>query len=377
MKATETRRLFALLKDVMFVGGCVRNILLDQDVEDIDLATPLEPENVMRILSAEEGISVIPTGLQHGTVTVVMGDRKFEITTLRHDKITDGRRAIVAYTDDWVEDARRRDFTMNTLLMDIEGNIYDPLGNALDDLSARRVVFVGDPAKRIEEDHLRILRFFRFSALYAGEFDVEGLNACKEAAQSIKKLSRERITQEYFKIIASDKPYAVLKVMFQHDVLKEFDFPDYDAELFEYVCNFQSRYSLVSVPARGFVASGMSFENVKAMEQFILFPKVFIKDMKAINGSLGLDDLSCDSVVKESIYRFGRGCTAQALMIELAQDRVMNRYAFAALEIIQGWDIPTFPITGADLMAQGFEQGPDLGLELQRREETWIKGGFV
>lgn len=372
----ETQRLLALLPEALFVGGCVRNTLLGKNVEDIDLASPLTPDEVITRLKPEEGVTVIPTGLQHGTVTVMIGDYKYEVTTLRNDKETDGRHAVVAYTDDWVEDARRRDFTINTFLMDGQGNIYDPLGCGLDDLDARRIVFVGDAAKRIEEDHLRILRFFRFSALYGREFDVEGLKACRAAADTIDKLSKERVTQEYFKIMASDAPYEVLDIMFQNDVLKAFDFEAYDAEFFEHFCTFQSRYGLNALPPRLFVAAGMDFSNVKSMERYVLFPKVFIRDMQAINGSLTLSDLSCDSSVRESVYRFGRSATAQALMIELVQDRVMNGYAPIALEIIQSWDVPNFPVTGADLMAQGFEQGPALGAELERLEEEWIKSGF-
>lgn len=374
--AQETQRLLSLLPDALFVGGCVRNLLLEEFVEDIDLATPLSPDDVMKRLEKEEGISVIPTGIKHGTVTIVIGDYKYEVTTLRYDKETDGRHAVVSYTQDWVEDAKRRDFSVNTLLMDGQGNVYDPLGAGLDDLDARRVVFVGDAAKRIEEDYLRILRFFRFSALYAKDFDTAGLKACRAAAGSIDLLSKERVTQEYFKIIASDKPYEVLDIMFQNDVLKIFDFETYDAEFFEHFVTFQSRYGLNALPPRLFVAAGLDFENIKTMEKYILFPKVFIRDMQAIHGSLTLDDLSCDSAVKESVYRFGRAATTQALMIELVQDRVMNGYAPQALDVIQNWDIPTFPFSGVDLIAEGFEQGAELGAELARREEEWIKGGF-
>ncbi len=372
----ETQQLMRILPEALFVGGCVRNTLLNRGVEDIDLAVSITPEDVIRRFEKEEGVSVIPTGLQHGTVTVVIGGYSYEVTTLRFDVDTDGRYAVVRYTDDWLEDARRRDFTMNALFMDIQGNVYDPLGHGVVDLDARRIVFVGDAARRIEEDHLRILRFFRFSALYGDGFDAAGLKACRDAAGNIDTLSKERITQEYFKIMASDKPYEVMDLMFQNDVLKAFDFKTYDAELFEHFCIFQSRYGLNALPSRLFVAAGMDFKNVAAMERYILFPKVFMRDMQAINGSLTLDDLSCDSAVKESLYRFGRAATAQALTIELAQDRVMNGYAPEALEIIQGWDIPMFPVTGADLIAEGFEQGPDLGLELSAREDVWIKGGF-
>ncbi len=384
MNTPQIKHLFALLQgnidkaepQALFVGGCVRNTLLNKPVEDIDIATPLRPDDVSTILKKEEGIKVIPTGLDHGTLTVVMDDQKYEITTLRHDKITDGRRAQVGYTTSWEEDAQRRDFTINTLLMDINGNVFDPLGDGILDLDRKIVRFVGEPAKRIAEDHLRILRFFRFSALYSNSYDAPGLAACKKAAAKIKKLSKERITQEFFKIIASDKPHEVLKVMFAHNVLKSFDLKQDNPDLLEHFCAFQSRYNLKALSSRLFVAANLDFENIKKMEELILFPKIFLRDMKAIKGSLTLPDLSCDHAVKVSIYKYGRAITAQVLMIELAQDRVMNHYASRALDLIQNWDIPTFPISGIDLIKQGTPQGPELGAELERLENEWIEKDF-
>ncbi len=384
MLAPETLRLFKLLQgnipdndpQILFVGGCVRDALLNIEVEDIDIATKLAPEIVMEILIAA-GIKAIPTGIDHGTITAVAGDYSYEITTLRRDKKTDGRHAVVAYTDCWIEDAKRRDFTINTLLMDLKGNIYDPLGAGLLDIDNSHICFVGDAKKRIEEDYLRILRFFRFSAIYGeGKFDDEGLLACKDAADNIKKLSKERITQEFFKIIASSKPYHVLNVMFEHGILKDFKFSDYDGRFLEYFCNFQSRYKLFSLSSRLFVMASVNFENIKTMQEFILFPKVFLKDMKAILGALNLPDLSCDKAVREAVYRFGRFGAAQALMIELAQDRVMNSYAPRALDIVQNWDIPNFPLSGKDLIERGVMPSPEMGAKIKYLEDKWIKQDF-
>ena len=384
MLSSETMRVFKALQgdfpednpQALFVGGCVRNLLLDKSVEDIDIATVLSPDKAMKALE-EADIKVFPTGIDHGTVTAVIGDNVYEVTTLRQDTQTDGRRAVVEYTDSWVEDARRRDFTMNTLLMDLKGNIFDPLDSGISDIDARKVRFVGDAEQRIEEDYLRILRFFRFSALYgAGEFDAEGLIACKAAAENIDKLSRERITQEFFKIIASDKPVDVIKVMFGNGVLKDFEFPDLDLEFFEHFCNFQSRYRLSSLSSRLLVFASLNLENIKKMQEFILFPKVFLKDMRFISGSLNLNDLSSGQAVRESVYRFGRAITAQALMVELVQDRVMNSYAPKALDIVQNWDIPDMPVDGHDLMKAGIEQGSELGTALEAIENFWIDQNF-
>lgn len=384
MTSPETRLLFAALETgekketpvALFVGGCVRNALLGLAVEDVDLATPLKPEFVIKKLE-DAGLTVIPTGLKHGTVTAVINKRPFEITTLRYDVETDGRHAVVAFTENWLEDAKRRDFTMNTLLADAQGNIFDPTGQGLPDLALRRIRFVGDAKKRIEEDYLRILRFFRFHAIYGlGDFDADALKACREAADKIPTLSRERITQEVFKIMAADHPARILTIMFENNILKDLDHAEYEPDFLENFCTFQNRYGLISLPSRLYVQAGLKDKNISALENLILFPKVFLKDMEALSGALNLPDLSCDHAVKVCIYRFGRVIAAQALMIELAQDRVMNGYAPTALGIVQNWDIPDFPVTGNDLIKAGIQQGPQLGKKMQELEDWWIEDGF-
>ena len=361
----------------LLVGGCVRNAILGIEVEDIDIATPLEPQSLIQILEKEK-IKVIPTGLKHGTVTVVKKGVRYEITTLRRDEITDGRHAEISFTQSWREDAKRRDFTLNTLLMDLDGNIYDPLGCGLETVRSHHVSFVGNPALRIEEDYLRILRFFRFNAYYSDvkDYDKEGLKACKNAALHIRKLSRERITQEFFKILSAPKPHEVLEVMFSNGVLKGLPPKEYDPEFFEHFCTFQSRYTLQALAPRLLVFAGLKIKNIKAMDKYLLIPKVFLKDMECILGALKLDDLSCDSAIHESLYRFGRTATAQALMIELAQDRVMNGYAPTALKTIQKWQIPDFPVGGEDLIKRGSKPGRALGKKLRRLEQIWIDNGF-
>lgn len=384
MRTEEVRTVTGALQggapepQALFVGGCVRDELTGRRVEDIDIATVLTPDAVTEALAAA-GVRVIPTGLDHGTVTAVAGDRRFEITTLRRDvRSTDGRHAEVAFSRDWVEDARRRDFTMNTLLADMDGHIYDPLGTGLADLAARTIRFVGDPAQRIAEDYLRILRFFRFAALYgAGDFDAEALAACEAAAGKIDSLSKERISQEFFKIMASDNPVDILGVMFARGVLKEFAFRDYDPEFLRAFCMFQSRYGLNALPSRLFVMANLDFANIRAMENHVIFPKVFLKDMQAIDGILALPDLDNDHAVKVAVYKFGRAASAQALMIELANDRVMNGYAPGALKIVQEWDVPMFPVSGADLKKAGIAPGPEMGKTLAAIEEWWIAEGFL
>lgn len=378
MITDEAKAVMAALGEgnALFVGGCVRNALLGETVDDIDIATKLTPEKVVKALKAAD-IKAIPTGMEHGTITAVINKQPFEITTLRKDVDTDGRHATVAFSTDWAEDAARRDFTMNTLLMDTDGNVFDPLGRGLDDLRARKVLFVGDPSKRIAEDYLRILRYFRFHARYAkGDPDAKALAACKAAADKIESLSKERITQEFFKILSSKHPVSILEIMFQNNVLKRFSKDRYNPELLKHLCEFQDRYGLAFVAARLWVLAGFSVENLKSFEELLLIPKVFKKDIEAIAGVLALPDLSDDHAVKVAVYKYGRVPTAQSLMIELANDRVMNGYAPKALEIIQKWDVPDFPVSGDELMKKGVPQGPELGQELERLESEWIARGF-
>lgn len=361
----------------LFVGGCVRNVLLGEEVSDIDIATIWPPEETTKKLEAAH-IKVVPTGIDHGTVTAVVGGKHFEITTLRHDVKTFGRKAKVAFTKDWVEDAKRRDFTMNTLLADTKGNIYDPLGQGLADLHARKVIFVGEAKRRIAEDYLRILRFFRFHAFYGqGEMDQDALYECGEAAHKIKKLSKERITQEVFKILSADDPQRVFDIMFMRGILVELLFDEYDSATLRHICEFQKRYSLGFVASRLLALCGFEKKNLDKASKLLLIPKVFLRDIDAISQVLALPDLDEDHAVKVAVYKYGRVPTAQALMIELANDRVMNGYAPKALDIVQNWDIPNFPISGSDLIAQGAKAGPALGAELARLEEEWIAAGFV
>ena len=196
-----------------FVGGCVRNALLRRPVADIDIATVLTPDAVAAALQAA-GIKAVPTGLAHGTVTAVVDGRPFEITTLRRDVETDGRHAVVAFTADWGEDAARRDFTMNALYADLEGQVFDPTGEGLGDLRNGAVRFVGDPAARITEDALRILRFFRFHALYGrGRADAAALAACAEGRDLIARLSIERIAKELLGLFGAEDPRPAVRLM--------------------------------------------------------------------------------------------------------------------------------------------------------------------
>lgn len=372
MRAPATRKIMAALQDksaepqALFVGGCVRNTLLGKPVDDIDIATIHTPDETTRRLQAA-GLKAIPTGIDYGTVTGVADGKNFEITTLRKDVETDGRRAVVAYTTDWAEDAKRRDFTMNTLLMDEAGNVFDPTGQGVADLKAGKVIFVGSPAERIAEDYLRILRFFRFYGTYGkDEPDAAALSACKAAAAKIETLSRERITQEFFKILMLGHGGSILKIMFGNNILKNFS-NHFNQEKFSSLCKTQEKYDLPSLAPRLFLLAGEDKKNLKNFDNFLLFSKSLSKEINLISDVVSSGIPATEQDVKVLVYKYGREATLQALLL---WDHTEH------LPLARDWQIPVLPVTGEDLIAKGMKPGPELGAELTRLENEWIARGF-
>lgn len=358
----------------LFVGGCVRNALLGRKVEDVDIATTLAPLIAMEHLKAA-GLRVVPTGIDHGTVTAVSGGKGFEVTTLRRDVSTDGRRAVVAFTEDWAEDAQRRDFTMNTLLADTAGNVYDPTGRGLDDLEGGCVVFVGDPARRIAEDYLRILRFFRFHAVYGrGEPDAAALAACRVAADKIPLLSRERITKEFMSILAADDPAAVLGLMFPNGILKDLPHRDYDPDVLRRLCAFQKKRGADDRGGRLAVLAGCDPGHTAAMEKYLLFTTRERRDYAALlSACAGMKEVT-EKSVRVLVYREENGIAYQALLLHCA---LKGECSGDLLDIAAGWTAPVFPLTGEDLVRAGIPQGPEIGRLLSAVEEWWIEGNFA
>src|SRR6478672_10767184 len=225
LTASSTRAVMAALEAAggpgcaRFVGGCVRNALIGAPVDDIDIATTLKPEETDKAIRAA-GLKAVPTGIAHGTVTAVTERTPFEITTLRRDVSTDGRNATVAFTDDWAEDAARRDFRLNALYADASGEVFDPTGHGVSDAAEGRIVFVGEARTRIREDYLRILRFFRFYAWYGrGEPDAEAMAACAALAEGMTRLSAERVSKEMLKLLAAPDPRRAVAAMREAGVL--------------------------------------------------------------------------------------------------------------------------------------------------------------
>jgi poly(A) polymerase len=385
MRAPETKAVMAALNkgglNALFVGGCVRDALFEseeaEDEPDIDIATILTPEEVTIRLGAA-GMKVIPTGIDHGTVTAVNNGRSFEITTLRKDVETDGRRAVVAFSQNWAEDAARRDFTLNTLLADERGRIYDPLGTGLPDLKAGRVVFVGDPAVRIAEDYLRILRFFRFYARFGkGPPDPRAIQACRAAAPRLVLLSRERITREFLAILNRPDPVNSLRLMAECGVLDMIIPATYDAQAMESLCGLQSETRLHAVAARLYLLA-QSETDFAALCESLILSTALRREVQAIHKALNALGRGEIKSLKELIYRNTRIVSAQTLL--LAHMRGLSFEAQTLQEqtaMLKSWLPPEFPLSGSDLKAAGLEQGAILGDILTRTEQWWIDRDFT
>lgn len=349
----------------LFVGGAVRNALFGDPVLDIDIATVLRPEEVMDRLKLAN-IKALPTGIDHGTITAVLNRKPFEITSLRKDVETDGRRAVVAFTEDWQEDAQRRDFTINALFAGPDGAVYDPTGRGLEDLEARRVVFVGAPDQRIAEDYLRILRFFRFYAWYGkGLPDEAALAACRRAADKILTLSKERITHEVLKILAVTDPTEVLSLMFENKILEALFSEGYHPESLSDLCALQARYHAPDIMARLFVLDGLRGKDVSS---FLVLSNAQKKTLRAYEDAFsGLDEIS-EKTVKELVYKYKNDIALQVLFFKEAPEDLRT--------LAQNWQGPKFPLTGQDLLKAGMSTGPDLGKKLSEIESWWVDQRF-
>lgn len=378
MATLQTGTVMAALNDsgtlqTMFVGGCVRNALLGKPVSDIDMATIHTPTQVIERLG-RSGIRYIPTGIDHGTVTAVTGGRSFEITTLRRDVKTDGRRAVVAFTTDWAEDAARRDFTMNTLLADAQGNIYDPLGQGLSDLQAGRVIFVGEPSQRIAEDYLRILRFFRFQALYGrGASDAAALAACREAASHIEKLSRERITQETMKILDIDDPTPVLMLMFAQGIAKGLRGAQFDQVMFSAFCRLQNQYGVRNVPARVALLADMDAGHAATL---LMLSNAEVKALRAFIYADRDGVAPDDKKIRDMVYMHGTYPVKQMLILRMACGGENDFYR-TLFQIAATYNPPKFPLAGQDAMDLGIKPGAQMGQILSAAEKWWRAEDFV
>ena len=347
-----------------YVGGAVRDELLHLPCSDVDLATRLRPEEVIARLE-NAGIKAVPTGIDHGTITAISDGQTVEVTTLRRDLSTDGRRATVDFTDDWREDAARRDFTINALSADpVTGEVFDYFGG-LADLEARRIRFIGNPMDRIAEDHLRILRFFRFHARFgAGEPDQEALDACTKRANDLMALSRERIADELLKLLALPAPAATVEVMIDRDILRPV-LPEIASEappLLQALVENEETGGIAPDALRR-LASLLPREPLLA-EKLAARLKLSNKARKrlacAVTPDLGPSPQGL-------AYRAGRECAVDRLLLA-------NRVEEAAA--IAGWTVPKLPLGGGVLIARGLTEGPVVARTLRAIEDHWVSSGF-
>ena len=348
--------------NVRWVGGAVRDTLLGHPVKDIDAASPLTPDEVMARLTAA-GIRHVPTGLDHGTVTAVLPGGPVEITTLRKDVSTDGRRATVAFSDDWREDAARRDFTINALYADPHtGEIFDWFGG-LADLEARRVRFIGDARERIREDHLRILRYYRFHARFGATIDKEAEKACVELAPMLKGLSRERVGWELLALLALPDPVDTVRRMHESGVL--------DVVLPEAAGQATSALAAL-VQAEN--AAGIAPSAIRRLAA--LLPAA-PRHAEPVAARLRLSAAQKKRLITAAERSAAPG-DPRALAYRLGREAALDRLllAGAGTAPLEGWEIPALPLKGGEIVARGVAAGPEVARILHAVEDRWIAEGF-
>lgn len=385
LKRPQTQAVFRALAaggyPARAVGGGVRNALLGVPVHDVDIATPAPPEEVMRLATAA-GLKTVPTGLEHGTVTVVADHIPYEVTTLREDVETFGRHARVVFTEDWAADARRRDFTINALYCDANGTIYDPLGGYAD-IVARRVRFIGDPEERIREDYLRILRFFRLTAVYSASApDPEGLAAAVRQRDGLTRLSGERIRQELMRLLVAPRAAELIEVMRDYGllalVLPVAPRPRFLKRLAE-IERVQAASSDWALRLAA-LAVEVPEDAARLRERLRLSTAEFETLLLAADAPrAGPHPNSSLHEAKVSIYRGGARDMRRQLLINWARLDVPPNYpnATALYALPEHWHPPAFPVSGADVLQAGVQSGPRVGELLGELERRWIEADFA
>jgi len=360
---------------VRIVGGAVRNALLGEQVQDIDMATTLTPEQVVAAASAA-GLKTVATGIEHGTVTVISDGNGFEVTTLRRDIETDGRKATVAFTDDWAADAARRDFTLNALYCSADGEVFDPVGG-LDDLNTRLIRFVGNPEARIQEDYLRILRFFRFISQYGrDDVDADGLAACTNLQSGLKQLSRERIGQETCKLLCGRRAGEVAVLMNAAGINRTLFGVDMDAELLASV-NVRAGSLGLAPDYTTLLAAALPLSGDEQAAQLRL-SNAQVRALNHVQSAVPPSPHLRDNERKVVLYQTGAETWKRAVLLAWAHGGEPADADWTRLyKLPDEWEIPVFPVTGSDVLASGLEPGPQVGEMLKTLEDWWVAGGFL
>ncbi len=370
-------------------GGAVRNSILGETIGDVDLSTTLTPDKVLQRLE-DAGVKAIATGLSHGTITAVIDKHPYEITTLRSDIETDGRRAVVEFGRSWMEDAGRRDLTMNALYCDRHGNIFDPLGG-YQDLLSRNVRFIGEASQRIEEDYLRILRFFRFFARYGeGRPDGDGLKACARLKDGISSLSVERVWMELKKILGVSDPSRALLWMRTTGVLTQ-TLPESEKWGIDFIADLVSAEQDlgwgVEMMARLQIMLPPNPEKMEELAARLKFSglekKRLLEWAKAELPNSAISKVELEQI----LYRDGRQAIHDRIRNEIVRQRHIARDNDEALvkaekfanllDWTTNWQRPVFPLKGRDLRKAGVNSGPQMGEELKRLEDEWVESGFL
>jgi poly(A) polymerase len=382
LKDGPVARLLALLdrdgEEARAVGGAVRNALLGLPVAEVDVATTALPEEVMRRVAAA-GCKAVPTGIEHGTVTVIIEHQPIEVTTLRQDVETFGRKARVVFGRDWRADAERRDFTINALFASADGTVHDYVGG-LADIAARKVHFIGDAKRRIEEDYLRILRFFRFHAFFGeGLPDAAGLIACIRARGGLAILSRERVRMEMLKLLLAPHAAPTLAVMSEAGLLGEVLGGVPLLASFENVAKIEAACDMAPDAVRRLGALGVLVtEDAERLAQRLRLANAEMDRLLALEMWWRVTPLAGEQAARALLHRLGaQAFTDQVLVAWARSPAGVSDAAWRELASLpQRWTAPVFPLKAADFIRRGIAQGPALGAALRAAETAWIAADF-
>jgi poly(A) polymerase len=382
LKQGEIARLLALLdrdgEEARVVGGAVRNALLRLSVAEIDVATTAVPQEVVRRVEAA-GCKAVPTGIGHGTITAVIDGKPFEVTTLRRDVETFGRKAKVMFGRDWKTDAERRDFTINALSVSAGGEVYDYV-DGVADIAARRVRFIGDARARIDEDYLRILRFFRFHAWYGeGVLDPSGLHACIAARAGLEMLSRERVRMELLKLMLAPHAAPTLAVMAEMGLLGMVLGGVPFLASFENVVKAEAATGIEPDPVRRLGALGVVVtEDAERLAQRLRLSNAEAERLIALDRWWRVSPAAGDQAAHALLYRLGPQSFADCVLLAWSRSPAGAADADwrSLANLPERWTAPVFPLKAADFTRRGIAAGPALGIALRAAEEAWIKADF-
>jgi poly(A) polymerase len=384
MTAPSTRSVMSALAGnedaARFVGGAVRNALLGEPVTDVDIATRFTPDEVLQRLAAS-GLRCAATGIEHGTVTAIADGRPFEVTSLRRDVENLGRRAVVAFTTDWAEDAVRRDFTINALYAGEDGTLFDYFGG-LEDIAARRVRFIGNGRQRIQEDYLRILRFFRFHAWYgAGDPDSDAVAACIAEKHGLTLLSAERIQKELLILLRATHPVPALALMQSSGILAEILQCELQPVRLERLIAIEDAIGTAPDAVLRLVALlPDSTDDTRRIAQVLkLSSEARDRIIAAAEKDTRIAASASQSRIKELIYRAGKARFHDQLLLRWAGSGASStdpRWR-AIHTLTRDWQIPELPVDGNDVMGIGIPEGPEIGIRLRDAEEWWIERDFA